>query len=156
MSFEIDNDEEIDAAEIEEEELVEYIKRSTIEAMEKMENEKTRCWKLTQRKMKWILAMTIATSERESERWLIKAGEWNPELRSKYRTNRSIDRPRKRWEDDINELFKQIEDETENMTERSNHINKKLDQHSRRPRKMDSTRRKLHKEFSYENEKKFS
>ena len=45
VSFEIDNDEEIDAEEIEEEELVEYIKRSTIEAMEKMENEKIRCWK---------------------------------------------------------------------------------------------------------------
>ena len=39
VSFEIDNDEEIDAAEIEEEEWVEYIKRSTIEDMEKMENE---------------------------------------------------------------------------------------------------------------------
>ena len=50
VSFEIDNDEEIDAAEIEEEEWVEYIKRSTIQAMKKMENEKIRCWKLTQRK----------------------------------------------------------------------------------------------------------
>ena len=51
---------------------------------------------------------------------------------------------------------KQIEDETENLTESSNHVNKKLDQHSKRPRKMDSTRRKLLKEFSYESEKKFS
>ena len=34
VSFEIDNDEEIDAAEIEEEEWVEYIKRSTSEALE--------------------------------------------------------------------------------------------------------------------------
>ena len=30
----------------------------------------------------------------------------------------------KRWEDDINEFLKQIEDETENLTESSNHINK--------------------------------
>ena len=52
VSFEIDNDEEIDAAEIEEEEWVEYIKRSTIEAMGKMENEMIRCWKMTHRKMK--------------------------------------------------------------------------------------------------------
>ena len=81
MSFEIDNDEEIDAAEIEEEEWVEYIKRSTTEAMEKMENEKIRCWKLTQRKMTWRLAMRIATSQKD--RWLIKAAEWNPELSSK-------------------------------------------------------------------------
>ena len=49
MSFESDNDEEIDAAEIEEEDLVEYITRSTDEAMEKMENEKIRCWNMTQK-----------------------------------------------------------------------------------------------------------
>ena len=35
VSFEIDNDEDIDAAEIEEEDSVEYIQRSIIEAMEK-------------------------------------------------------------------------------------------------------------------------
>ena len=50
--------------------------------------------------------MRIAASP--NERWLIKAAEWNPELSSKYRTNRSIGRPRKRWEDDINEFLKQI------------------------------------------------
>ena len=87
-----------------------------------MENEKIRCWKLTQRKMKWRLAMRIATSQ--TERWLIKAAEWNPELSSKYRTNRSFCRPRKRWENDINEFLNQIEDETENPTESSNHIKK--------------------------------
>ena len=67
--------------------------------------------------------MRIATSQKE--RWLIEAAEWNPEFSSKYRTNRSIGRPRKRWEDDINEFLKQIEDETENLTESSNHINNK-------------------------------
>ena len=36
--------------------------------------------------------MRIATSQKE--RWLIKAAEWNPELNSKYRTNRSIGRPK--------------------------------------------------------------
>ena len=50
VSFESDNDEEIDAAEIEEEDWVDYIKRSTNEAMEKMENEKIRCWNMTQKK----------------------------------------------------------------------------------------------------------
>ena len=94
VSFESDNDEEIDAAEIQEEDWLEYIKRSTIEAMEKMENEKIRCWKMTQRKMKWRLAMRIATSP--NERWLIKAAEWNPELSSKYRTNRSIGQTKKK------------------------------------------------------------
>ena len=133
VSFEIDNDIEIDAAEIEE------------EAMEKMENEKIRCWKLTNRKKKWRLAMRIATSQKE--RWLIKA--------AKIQDHRSIGRPRKRWEDDIDEFLEQIEDETENLTESSNHINKNWI-NSKRLRKMDFTRRKLHKEFSYENEKKFS
>ena len=50
MSFESDNDEEIDAAEIEEEDWVDYIKRSTNEATEKIENEKIRCWNKTQKK----------------------------------------------------------------------------------------------------------
>ena len=72
--------------------------------------------------MKWGLALRIATSP--SDRWLIKAAEWNPELSSTYRTNRSIGRPRKRWEDDINEFLKQVEEETENLTESSNQINK--------------------------------
>ena len=154
VSFEIDNDEEIDAAEIEEEDWVEYIKRSTNEAMEKMENEKIRCWKMTQRKMKWRLAMRIATSP--NERWLIKAAEWNPELSSKYRTNRSIGRPRKRWEDDINEFLKQIEDETENLTESSNHINKIGSTQQKTAEDGLYSRKTTHYEFSYENEKKFS
>ena len=66
--------------------------------------------------------MRIATSP--SERWLIKAVEWNPELSSKYRTNRAIGRPRKRWDDDINEFLRHVEEETENLTESSNQINK--------------------------------
>ena len=73
------------------------------------------------KKMKWRLAMRIATSQKE--RWTINAAEWNPELSSKFRSNRYIGRPRKTWEDDINEFLKQIEDETENLTESSNHIN---------------------------------
>ena len=74
------------------------------------------------KKIKWRLAMRIALSP--SERWLIKAAEWNPELSSKYRTNRAIGRPRKRWEDDIHEFLKQVVEETENLTESSNQINK--------------------------------
>ena len=41
----------------------------------------------------WKLALRIVTSP--SERWLMKAAEWNPELSSKYRTNRATGRPRK-------------------------------------------------------------
>ena len=50
MSFESDNDEEIDAAESEVVDWVDCIKRSTNEATEKMGNEKIRCWNKTQKK----------------------------------------------------------------------------------------------------------
>ena len=62
-------------------------------------------------KMKWKLALRIATSP--IERWLKKAAEWNPDLSSRYGTNRAIGRPRKRWEDDINDFFKQVLEEKE-------------------------------------------
>ena len=42
-----------------------------------MEHAKIRCWNKTHRKMKWKLALRIATSP--SEGWLKKAAEWNPE-----------------------------------------------------------------------------
>ena len=64
----------------------------------------------------------IATSP--SERWLKKAAEWKPELSSRYRTIKAIGRPRKRWEDDINEFFKQEFEDTKNPIESSNQTNK--------------------------------
>ena len=42
-----------------------------------------------------------------------KAAEWNPELSSRSRTDRAIGRPRKRWEDDINDFLKQTLEEKE-------------------------------------------
>ena len=59
-----------------------------------------------------------------SERWLKEAAEWNPDLSSRYRTNRAIGRPKKRWEDDINEILKQEFEENENPIERGNQTNK--------------------------------
>ena len=50
--------------------------------------------------------------------------EWNPQLSTRYRTNRAIGRPRKRWEDDINEFLKQEFEETTNPIESSNQTNK--------------------------------
>ena len=58
------------------------------------------------------MALRIATSP--SERWLKKAAEWNPDLSSRFWTNRAIGRPKKRWEDDINDFLKQILEEEEN------------------------------------------
>ena len=122
VSFEDDADEEIDTTVIEEEDWIEYINRSTEDAMEKRERAKIRCWNRTHKKMKWNFALRIATSP--SERWLNKAAEWNPELSSRYRTNRAIGRPRKRGEDDINEFLKQEFEENENPIESSNQTNK--------------------------------
>ena len=50
MSFEDDADEEIDTTVMEEEDWIEYIKRSTEDAMEKMELAKIRCWNRTHKK----------------------------------------------------------------------------------------------------------
>ena len=94
-----------------EEDWFDYIRRSTVDALDKMERAKIRCWNRTHKKMKWKLALRIATSP--SERWLKKAAEWNPELSSRKRTNRAIGRPRKRWEDDINDFLKQTLEEKE-------------------------------------------
>ena len=70
VSFKDDADEEIDTTVTVEEDWIEYIKRSTEDAMEKMERAKIRCWNRTHKKMKWKLALRIETSP--SERWLKK------------------------------------------------------------------------------------
>ena len=66
---------------IEEEDWIDYIRRSTAEAIDKMEFARIRCLNKTHQKMKWKLALRIATSP--SERWLKKAAEWNPEAEFK-------------------------------------------------------------------------
>ena len=43
-------------------------------------------------------------------------------MSSKYMTSRSIGRPKKRWEDDINDFLKQIYDETKMEETRENKI----------------------------------
>ena len=86
-------DEEIDAAEIEEEEWKEYTKTSTIEAMEKMENEKIRCWNMTQGK---IDMETDDENRNIIEREMIDGRYWmKPRTQLKIQTNRSIDRRKK-------------------------------------------------------------
>ena len=59
-----------------------------------------------------------------SERWTVKAAEWNPELSTNNKTYRAIGRPRRRWEDDINEFLKPEENETGNSAESDNKYNK--------------------------------
>ena len=123
VTFDEDSDKDIETVEIEEEDWIDHIRRSTADAIDKMEHAKIRCCNKTHRKMKWKLVLRITTSS--SERWIKKAAEWNPELSSRYRINRTIGRPKKRWEDDINDFLKQIHDErkTEGPLERKNQNN---------------------------------
>ena len=71
VSFDEDSEKDIDTIEIEEEDWIDYIRRSTADAIDKMEHARIRCWNKTHRKMKWKLALRIATSP--SERWFKKS-----------------------------------------------------------------------------------
>ena len=124
VTFEDDPDEEMDTTAIEEEDWIDYIKRKHCRCIGQDGTRKDSMLEQDPQKMKWKLALRIATSP--SERWLKKAAEWNPDLSSRYKTNRAIGRPRKRWEDDINDFLKQVleEKENENPIERSHQTNK--------------------------------
>ena len=62
------------------------------------------CWIETHRRMKWRLAMRIASLP--DKPWTKKTAKWNPGLGPKHQTNRPVGSPEKRWEDDINEFLK--------------------------------------------------
>ena len=66
-------------------------------------------WIEMHRRMKWRLAMRKASLSKEQ--WVTKAAEWNPGLSSKIKSNRAVGRPKKRWEDEINEFLKSEETE---------------------------------------------
>ena len=50
VTFDEDSDKEMDTIEIEEEDWIEYITRSTVDALDKMERAKIRCWNRTHTK----------------------------------------------------------------------------------------------------------
>ena len=108
VSFQEDQDEEIDKSE-KEEEWIEFIKRSTKKAQENVKKMKIPCWLEPHRSLKLRIAMRIASLP--EERWTSKIIEWNFGLDNKIKTNRSVGRPRKRWEDDINEFSRPEETE---------------------------------------------
>ena len=94
--------------EIEEEEWIEHIRRSTREAEEQMIKAKIPCWIQTHRRIKWRSAM-----RKESlfdERWSKKISAWNPGLDSNVKTIRPVGR-RKKWEDEVNQFVKTEESE---------------------------------------------
>ena len=79
-------------------------KRSTKEAEEHMTKTQIPCWIEAHRRMKWRMALRIASLPQE--RWISKITEWSPGLGSRIETNRPVGRPRKRWEDEINECLR--------------------------------------------------
>ena len=103
VSFEEEVEEEIDATE-NEEEWIEYIKRSTKEAEEHMEKQKIPCWIETHRRLKWRMARrNVSLPEK---RWTKRVFDWHPALDINIKTRRQVGRPRRRWEDDLNEFMK--------------------------------------------------
>ena len=84
-------------------------KRSTKEAEAHMKKTNIPCWIETHRGMKWRVAMGIASLPQR--RWTSTIIKWNLGLDNKIRTNRSVGRPRKRLEDEINEQL--MPEETE-------------------------------------------
>ena len=103
VSFQEDADEEIDAIE-NEEEWIEYIKKSTKEAEEHMEKQTIRCWIEVHRKQKWRMARRIISLP--EKRWNRRVFNWHPGLDTSIKARRNVGRPKRRWEDDLNEFMK--------------------------------------------------
>ena len=103
VSFQEEADEEIDATE-NEEVWIEFIKRSTMEAEEHMEKHKIRCWIELHRRTKWRMARRIVFLN--DKRWNKRVFDLHPGLDTSIRAARQIGRPKRRWEDDLNEFLK--------------------------------------------------
>ena len=103
VSFQEEADEDIDATD-NEEEWVEFIKRSTKDAEEHMKKHKLPCWGEVHKRTKWRMARRIITLPQK--RWNKRVFEWQPGLDPAFRTKRSVGRPKRRWEDDLNEFTK--------------------------------------------------
>ena len=125
--FTEDTDEEIDTGEIEEEEdRIEHMERSTATAAERMKAAKIQCWIETHRRMKWRLAMKIASLP--DKRWAKKAAKWNLGLRNHAPEKQTSGKTRKkeRWEGEIHDFLKRQEtEETKgNEIQKQRHLDK--------------------------------
>ena len=103
VSFQEEVDQEIDATE-NEEDWIEYIKRSTKEAEEHMEKHKITCWIETHRRQKWRMARRIITLPVKRCNRRFSTGILG--LDTSIRARRLVGRPKRRWEDDLNEFMK--------------------------------------------------
>ena len=79
------------------------------EAEDHMKKMKIPRWIETHRRLKWRMAMRIASLPQE--RWTSKIIERNPGLDNNIGTNRPVGRSRKRWDDDIDEQLRPEETE---------------------------------------------
>ena len=103
VSFQEEVDEEINATE-NEEDWIEFIKRSTKETEEHMEKYKIPCWIEVHRRTKWTMARRIGSLP--EKRWNRRVFDWHPGLDTTIRTRRQVGRTKRRWEDDLNEFTK--------------------------------------------------
>ena len=55
--------------------------------------------------------MPMGIASLPDKRWTMNAAEWNPGLSTKHQTNRTVGRPKERWEDEINDFLKPEETE---------------------------------------------
>ena len=117
VSFQEEADEEIDATD-NEEDWVTFIKRSTEEAEQHMEKHKIPCWIEVHKRTKWRMARRIITLPQK--RWNKRVFEWQPGLDPALRTKRSVGRPKRRWEDDLNEFTRTEEEQDKAQYELKN------------------------------------
>ena len=97
------------------------MRRSSSIAVKRVKTAKIPCWERNARNNEMTLDDENCIVP--DERWTKKATTWNPGLSTKYQTNRTVGRPNKRWEDEINDFFKS---EETNET-KSNEIKKILE-----------------------------
>ena len=72
------------------------------------------CWIETHKKMEW--RGSLHTQRQDGQ----KAATWNPGVSIGCRATRAVGRPRKRWEDDINQFLKL--EETQEKCEEQRHM----------------------------------
>ena len=118
VSLFMKTDEENDKGEVEGEDWIEYIKTRTKEAEEHLAKTRITCWIEAHRKMKWRMALRIASLLQD--RWSNKIIERNLALDCTIKINRLLGRPRKRLDNEINEYLRPEESEETRGSDQKN------------------------------------